>query len=189
MDGRIFVLQKQELTELIDHDGDELTDEYRCVAAGWGVTANFHEFAFGLVHGEYRGQATVSHGGADAGYRSHFLRFPDQGLTTLDRQPVLAALTGKGKRTFGHRLPEAPIAGITLSLRFLSRTARYAGSVLSQELEDRSIGIRRYKDIERLLCRLGNDGRGQSRIPTACNGQSGLDPPRPTFDRRTSRHQ
>ena len=49
VDGRIFVLQKQELTELIDHDGDETIDEYRCVANGWGVTANFHEFAFGLV--------------------------------------------------------------------------------------------------------------------------------------------
>ncbi len=47
--GRIFVLQKQELTELIDIDGDEIIDEYRCVASGWDVSANFHEFAFGLV--------------------------------------------------------------------------------------------------------------------------------------------
>lgn len=47
---RIFVLQKQELTELIDHDGDEVTDEYYALANGWGVTDNFHEFAFGLVH-------------------------------------------------------------------------------------------------------------------------------------------
>jgi len=47
---RIFVLQKQELTELIDHDGDEVADEYRCIAGGWPVTANFHEFAFGLVY-------------------------------------------------------------------------------------------------------------------------------------------
>src|SRR5688572_2518727 len=45
---RIFVLQKQELTELVDDDGDEVVDEYRAVADGWGVTANFHEFAFGL---------------------------------------------------------------------------------------------------------------------------------------------
>lgn len=47
---RIFVLQKQELTELIDKDGDEITDEYRAVANGWGVTPNFHEFAFGLAY-------------------------------------------------------------------------------------------------------------------------------------------
>lgn len=50
VDGRLYVLQKQELTELIDHDGDGLIDEYRAVAAGWGVTDNFHEFAFGLVY-------------------------------------------------------------------------------------------------------------------------------------------
>ncbi len=50
VDDRIFVLQKQELTELIDHDGDDVVDEYRCVSSGWNVTANFHEFAFGLVH-------------------------------------------------------------------------------------------------------------------------------------------
>lgn len=50
VDGRTYVLQKQELTELIDNDGDGLVDEYRCVANGWGVTANFHEFAFGLEY-------------------------------------------------------------------------------------------------------------------------------------------
>jgi cytochrome c len=46
---RIFVLQKQELTELLDHDGDGVADEYRCVCNAWNVTANFHEFAFGLL--------------------------------------------------------------------------------------------------------------------------------------------
>lgn len=50
VDDEIYVLQKQELTQLIDHDGDDVADEYRVVAAGWGVTANFHEFAFGLVY-------------------------------------------------------------------------------------------------------------------------------------------
>jgi cytochrome c len=50
VDGSIFVLQKQELTELIDHDGDEQTDEYRTVSNDWLVSANFHEFAFGLAY-------------------------------------------------------------------------------------------------------------------------------------------
>ena len=35
-------------------------------------------YASGLVHGTYKGLRTVSHGGADAGYRAHFLRFPEQ---------------------------------------------------------------------------------------------------------------
>ncbi len=49
MDGRIFVLQKQELTELIDESGDGRTDFYRVAASGWDVSSNFHEFAFGLA--------------------------------------------------------------------------------------------------------------------------------------------
>ena len=36
------------------------------------------DYAFGLVHGKYRGLATVDHGGADAGYRADLLRFPEQ---------------------------------------------------------------------------------------------------------------
>lgn len=46
---RIYVLQKQELTELIDRDGDDVADEYRVAVTGWPVSDNFHEFAFGLA--------------------------------------------------------------------------------------------------------------------------------------------
>jgi CubicO group peptidase (beta-lactamase class C family) len=35
-------------------------------------------YAFALSHGTYRGLTTIGHGGADAGYRADFLRFPDQ---------------------------------------------------------------------------------------------------------------
>lgn len=38
-------------------------------------------YAHGLAHGAYRGLRTLGHGGADAGYRSQFLRFPDQRLS------------------------------------------------------------------------------------------------------------
>jgi len=38
-------------------------------------------YAVGLAHGVYRGHATVGHGGADAGYRAEFLRFPEQALS------------------------------------------------------------------------------------------------------------
>jgi CubicO group peptidase (beta-lactamase class C family) len=37
-------------------------------------------YAFGLVHGEHNGLPTVSHGGADAGFRSFVTRYPEQGL-------------------------------------------------------------------------------------------------------------
>lgn len=50
VDGEIYVLQKQELTQLIDHDKDGVIDEYRTLCNSWQVSANFHEFAFGLVY-------------------------------------------------------------------------------------------------------------------------------------------
>ena len=36
------------------------------------------DYAVGISHGTYRGVPTVSHGGADAGYRAMFMRFPEQ---------------------------------------------------------------------------------------------------------------
>lgn len=45
----IYVLQKQELTRLIDTDKDGIIDEYQCVNNRWVTSANFHEFAFGLA--------------------------------------------------------------------------------------------------------------------------------------------
>ncbi len=50
VDDEIFVLQKQELTQLVDNDGDELIDEYRTICNSWGATSDFHEFAFGLEY-------------------------------------------------------------------------------------------------------------------------------------------
>lgn len=50
VDGQIFVLQKQELTQLVDNNGDDVADEYRCFAKGWRASSNFHEFAFGLAY-------------------------------------------------------------------------------------------------------------------------------------------
>ncbi len=45
----IYIQQKQELTQLLDHNGDDIIDEYRVMSNDWDVSANFHEFAFGLV--------------------------------------------------------------------------------------------------------------------------------------------
>ena len=46
---RLYVLQKQELTELVDTDGDEIIDQYRAVTYDWPSSSNFHSFAFGLL--------------------------------------------------------------------------------------------------------------------------------------------
>ena len=47
-------------------------------------------YAFGLGMGTYRGLKTVGHGGADAGFRSHLIRFPDHRLAVA----VLSNLAG-----------------------------------------------------------------------------------------------
>jgi cytochrome c len=64
----IYVLQKQELTRLIDHNKDGIIDEYQTVCDGWKVSANFHEFAFGLAYKDgyfYAALATaINPGGA-----------------------------------------------------------------------------------------------------------------------------
>ena len=60
VDGKIFVLQKQELTYLIDRNGDEIIDEYQAICNSWGVTGDFHEFAFGLVYKDGFFYATLS---------------------------------------------------------------------------------------------------------------------------------
>ncbi len=39
------------------------------------------DYRFGLAVGKQRGLATVSHSGGDAGYRSHYVRFPEQKLS------------------------------------------------------------------------------------------------------------
>lgn len=46
---RLFVAQKPEITELVDHDGDGIVDHYRTVATGWGLSTGWHEYCFGLV--------------------------------------------------------------------------------------------------------------------------------------------
>ncbi|MEX1024719.1 MAG: ThuA domain-containing protein [Planctomycetota bacterium] len=48
-DGRenVYVVQRGELTRLVDADGDGVADRYETVSDGWGVSGNYHEFAFG----------------------------------------------------------------------------------------------------------------------------------------------
>jgi CubicO group peptidase (beta-lactamase class C family) len=50
-----------------------------------GVLNNKEEinYAFGLVHGEYKALKTVAHGGALGGYRSFLVRFPKQSFSLI----------------------------------------------------------------------------------------------------------
>jgi CubicO group peptidase (beta-lactamase class C family) len=41
------------------------------------------DYAYGVIWSEDRGLATVSHGGSWAGFRTHLLRYPDEGLSVV----------------------------------------------------------------------------------------------------------
>ncbi|MEQ1858666.1 MAG: hypothetical protein ABMA13_01880 [Chthoniobacteraceae bacterium] len=46
-DGAFYTVQRTEVTKLRDTDGDGRADEYLTFAKGWGVTGNYHEYAYG----------------------------------------------------------------------------------------------------------------------------------------------
>lgn len=45
--GAFYTVQRTELTRIRDKDKDGIADEYWTVAKGWGVTGNYHEYAYG----------------------------------------------------------------------------------------------------------------------------------------------
>ncbi len=46
-DNNVYVVQRPELSKLIDRNGDGVADEYVTVSDKWGVSGDYHEFAFG----------------------------------------------------------------------------------------------------------------------------------------------
>ncbi len=72
----IFVLQKHELTQLIDLDGDYLIDEYRTICNGFDVSADFHEFSYGLAYQDGAFYATL---GLAMRLMEHEVQLPDRG--------------------------------------------------------------------------------------------------------------
>ncbi len=47
--GRIFVTEKNEATELLDEDGDGIFETYRCLSHDWPCSMDSHEYLFGAV--------------------------------------------------------------------------------------------------------------------------------------------
>ncbi len=43
----VYVVQRPELTKIVDRDGDGRADEFVTVCDRWGVSGDYHEFAFG----------------------------------------------------------------------------------------------------------------------------------------------
>ena len=48
-EGALYTTQRSEVTRLEDRDGDGVADYYLTAAKGWGVSGNYHEYAYGPV--------------------------------------------------------------------------------------------------------------------------------------------
>ncbi len=99
VDGKLYVSQKHELTELNDTDGDEVTDQYRRVAT-WPFGGNFHEFAFGLLHKDgffyLNLSVSINYGGATTNPQPA----PNRGTTIkVNRQTGEVTYVAGGLRT------------------------------------------------------------------------------------------
>ncbi|WP_020207623.1 family 16 glycoside hydrolase [Gilvimarinus chinensis] len=145
VDGDIYVLQKQELTRLVDVNGDEIIDEYRLVANDWSVTGNFHEFAFGLEYQDgyfYGALATaILPGGASADPQA-----PDRGHAfKVNKSTGEVTMIASGLRTpngigfgideqlfiadnQGDWIPSSKIIELTEGAWYGSRSVDFAGT-------------------------------------------------------------
>ena len=90
-------------------------------------------YAHGLSIGTYRGLETVGHGGADAGYRSNFLRFPGEGVSVA----VLCNFPSSNPGGLARR-----VANVYLGDRFEDTAAESQGSF-----------TRRWRPTSRSTCR------------------------------------
>ena len=93
-----------------------------CKVGGKAVIDQMHEvgvlnngtklnYAFGLTIGKYKGFSIVEHGGGDAGYRSHVLRFPEQRLAVIvHSNHAVSNPGGLSRQVADLYLPEMPDA-------------------------------------------------------------------------------
>lgn len=79
-----YVIHLPELTRVEDTDGDGKADVYETIADGWGISGNYHEFAYGPVR-DKQGNFYVSLGLSSGG--------------ALPRLPVRGEYTVKGRQS------------------------------------------------------------------------------------------
>jgi len=70
----ILVCQRAELTRLVDTDGDGVADLYECVTDRWGLSGNYHEFAYGPVRDSHGNLYVALGAGSDGGVPRYEVR-------------------------------------------------------------------------------------------------------------------
>lgn len=111
VEDRIYVMQRGELSELIDLDGDAVCDRIETISQAWGMSGNYHEFAFGLpidAQGNYYISTNVGfwspewwHGISKEPFRGWVMKIaPDGAMTPLAsgvRSPAGLGFDAKGE--------------------------------------------------------------------------------------------
>ncbi len=146
----IYVMQKQELTRLVDTNGDDIIDEYQCINNSWQTSANFHEFGFGLAEREGDLFATLAIA-IQPGGASGLNQMPSRGhAVRFDMPSGKLHLIANGLRTpngigigidneifvadnQGDWLPSSKIIHVTQGDFFGSRAVDFAGTATSIE--------------------------------------------------------
>jgi glucose/arabinose dehydrogenase len=92
VDNEIYVMQRSEISKLLDLDGDQRIDEVQTITQDFGLSGNYHEFGFGLpVDNEGNMYFSLNvgfwnphwwHGKSRAPYRGWVLRLSPDGTVT-----------------------------------------------------------------------------------------------------------
>ena len=145
VEDTIYVMQKQEMTKLVDTNGDDIIDEYHTLCDDWGVSSNFHEFGFGLEYKDGYFYATLATA-IQPGGASTNPQIPDRGkVIRVDRKTGKLEFIASGLRTpngigMGYKgeifvadnqgdwLPSSKILHITKGAWFGSRSVDFEGT-------------------------------------------------------------
>jgi len=130
-ENNILVMQRPELTRLTDTDGDGVADEYTTVYDGFGMSGNYHEFAFGPAK-DKDGNLFISLGVASngAGIREEIRgEFQPIGIS---RERMLAGSTwGKNRNAAGRMYSRVPYRGWIMKIAPDGTATPYASGVRS----------------------------------------------------------
>jgi CubicO group peptidase (beta-lactamase class C family) len=132
-------------------------------------------YAHGIAVSQYRGIRTIGHGGADAGYRSDYIRFPEHDLGIVTFCNFAAAGPGRYTRSVADVLlddvltPVAENADPEVDVDRWGETFERMRGYYSDPQTDRPLFVYIFRRHGRLARGSGSGGRGTTLVPLAEN--------------------